>query len=34
MKITAGSFHACGIRTDDTVECWGRDDDGQATPPW
>jgi len=31
--ITAGDQHACGIRTDGHVECWGRDDHGQASPP-
>ena len=25
--------HSCGLRADGTVECWGRDSRGQATPP-
>ena len=31
--VSAGRWHSCGLRTDDTVECWGADDDGQATAP-
>ena len=26
-------FHLCALRADSTVECWGLDDDGQASPP-
>ena len=31
--MSVGSYHACAIRTDDTVACWGAHDDGQSTPP-
>ena len=31
--ISAGWFHTCAIRTDSTVDCWGFDWRGQATPP-
>ena len=33
IKIAAGGFHSCGIRTDSTAQCWGRDNYGQSTPP-
>jgi alpha-tubulin suppressor-like RCC1 family protein len=32
-RISAGLFHACGIRDDESVECWGNNDYGQTTPP-
>ena len=25
--------HSCGLRTDGTIACWGRNEDGQADPP-
>eukprot|EP00662_Eupelagonemidae_sp_cell21_P040742 gene40742-47810_t len=32
--IAAGDRHTCAIRqADGAAECWGRNDDGQATPP-
>ena len=31
--VSSGLFHSCGLRADSTVECWGLDDDGQASPP-
>ncbi len=31
--ISSGLAHACGIRGDGTLVCWGRNDHGQATPP-
>ena len=31
--ISAGVHHTCGVKADGTVACWGRDNDGQATPP-
>lgn len=31
--VTAGSWHSCGLRTDNTVTCWGRNDHGQADAP-
>ena len=32
-EITAGFGHACGIRLDGGISCWGNNDEGQATPP-
>ena len=32
-SVSAGRLHTCGVRQDDSVECWGNDDYGQATPP-
>ena len=31
--ISAAYYFACGIRTDDTVACWGSNSHGEATPP-
>ena len=31
--VSAGSFHSCGIRSDDTVVCWGYYRDGIADAP-
>jgi len=31
--ITSGQDFSCGIRTDQTLACWGLDDAGQASPP-
>ena len=31
--ITAGYGHACGVRENGRISCWGNDDYGQATPP-
>lgn len=31
--VTAGYYHACGLRADGTLACWGRDLDGQSSPP-
>eukprot|EP00662_Eupelagonemidae_sp_cell21_P057276 gene57276-biopygen111322 len=32
--IAAGADHTCAIRRDDGgAECWGKNEDGQATPP-
>jgi hypothetical protein len=28
-----GYTHACGLRPDRTIECWGDDEKGQATAP-
>ena len=33
MSVSAGLFHTCGVRPDGTVECWGKDFDGQSSPP-
>ena len=31
--MSAGAEHTCGVRADGSVECWGDDDYGRATPP-
>lgn len=31
--LAAGGYHGCATRDDGTVTCWGRDGDGQSTPP-
>ena len=31
--VTVGWAHACGLRTDGTVDCWGYNDEGQAEAP-
>ena len=33
VSISAGLNHTCGVRRDNSVECWGDDEYGQATPP-
>ena len=33
ISVGAGERHTCGVRGDGTVECWGDDEYGQATPP-
>ena len=30
--MSAGTFHSCGLRTDDTVVCWGNNAGGRAIP--
>lgn len=32
-SIASGQYHSCRVRGDQTVDCWGRDDFGQATAP-
>src|SRR5207253_9565198 len=33
--VSAGGYHACAILPDNTVKCWGRNDDGQlGTGDW
>ena len=32
-SIASGQYHSCRVRGDQTVNCWGRDDYGQATAP-
>ena len=32
-RIAAGDWHTCAIKADDTVQCWGRDLNGQSTVP-
>ena len=31
--ISAGYQHACGVKSDGTLACWGNNDYGQSTPP-
>ena len=31
--ISAGLFHTCAIKEDASVQCWGRNDAGEADPP-
>ncbi len=33
VQLAAGSTHACGLKTDGRIACWGGDSYGQATPP-
>lgn len=33
LRLTAAPNHACVIRDDGAIECWGLDEDGQASPP-
>ena len=33
VSVSAGEFHACGVRSNGSVACWGWDGYGQATPP-
>ena len=32
-SITVGVLHACGLRHDGGISCWGSDEHGQASPP-
>ncbi|HEY0735338.1 MAG TPA: S8 family serine peptidase [Herpetosiphonaceae bacterium] len=32
-SVSAGYVHTCGVRTDQTLACWGSNTYGQATPP-
>ena len=32
-SVDVGGLHACGVKTDGTVACWGDNSVGQATPP-
>ena len=31
--LDAGSFHTCGLRSDNTIDCWGENEHGQADAP-
>ena len=33
MSISSGADYSCALQTDGSVVCWGRDDNGQASPP-
>ena len=32
-SVSAGGYHTCGLKVDNSVVCWGGNDYGQATPP-
>ena len=33
VSVSAGERHTCGVKTDGSVDCWGSDSSGEATPP-
>ena len=33
VAVSAGEMHACGLRLDDVVECWGDDREGETNAP-
>ena len=33
ISVSAGGVHSCGVRTDNTLHCWGDNSDGQSSPP-
>ena len=33
VSVSAGGNHTCGVRSNDSVACWGSGLNGQATPP-
>jgi hypothetical protein len=32
-QVSAGGYHTCGVKDDESIVCWGKDLDGQSTPP-
>ena len=32
-SVESGDHHNCGVKTDGSVACWGRNAEGQSTPP-
>ena len=32
-SLSAGGFHACGVQSDGSMDCWGSNEKGEATPP-
>ena len=33
VSVSAGEMHTCGVKSDGSVDCWGDNSSGQATPP-
>ena len=33
LSVSAGGVHSCGVRTDNTIDCWGDNTAGQSSPP-
>jgi alpha-tubulin suppressor-like RCC1 family protein len=33
VQVATGGLHSCGLRDNGIVECWGKDDKGQSSPP-
>ena len=33
ITVSAGEKHTCALNTQNQVECWGLNDQGQGTPP-
>ena len=33
LSVSAGTYFACGLKTDSTLACWGDNSAGEATPP-
>jgi len=33
VAVSVGGYHACGLRDDGSVACWGKNEEGQATAP-
>jgi len=33
-QVESGGYHSCAIDQDDKLMCWGRNNTGQAGPPW
>ncbi|MBZ5709724.1 hypothetical protein [Nannocystis pusilla] len=31
--VSCGNWHCCAIKVEDTLACWGNDEDGRASPP-
>jgi hypothetical protein len=33
FKVSAGNAFTCGLRHDGAIQCWGKNDMGQSSPP-